>query len=69
MQLQRQQLANGNISVWLDGNETVIHHANGLTIALTEQEAQELRAWLDEQDATWAERQEFLELQRMEQES
>lgn len=68
MQMSKRQLANGAITVWMDGEQRVIHHANGLTIALTEGEAFALKQWLDEQDTLWEERAEFLNLQRMEQE-
>lgn len=64
--MEKRQLANGQVTVWLDGLLTIIHHANGLTIALTPDEAQALKAWLDEQDAAWEERAEFENLQRME---
>jgi len=67
--MNRRQLANGKIMVWMDGNATIIHHANGLTLALTEEEARELLQWLGEQDATSVERAEFLNWQQMERET
>jgi hypothetical protein len=66
--MDKQQLANGQVTVWQDGNETVIHHANGLTISLTAEEARALRAWLETQDAAWEERAEFENRQRLERE-
>lgn len=58
--MNKKQLASGTISVWIDGEQVILHHANGLTIALTEQEAQELKTWLEQWDADWAERAEHL---------
>ena len=47
--MEKRQLANGDVTVWEeeDGG-IVIHHANGLTIALTEEEVRALYAWLQE---------------------
>ncbi len=64
--MDKRQLANGAITVWLDGDETIIHHANGLTLALTAEETRQLRVWIEEQDGAWEERAELESLQRME---
>jgi hypothetical protein len=66
--MNKQQLAGGVITVWLDGDETIIHHANGLTLALTAEETRQLRVWIEEQDRDWEERAELENLQRMERE-
>jgi hypothetical protein len=63
--MNKKQLANGQVTVWQENSETIIHHANGLTIALTPEEAQALKAWLDERDAAWEERAEFENWQRL----
>ncbi len=66
--MDKRQLAGGAITVWLDGDETIIHHANGLTLALTAEETRQLRVWIEEQDGAWEERTELESLQRMERE-
>lgn len=48
MQKDRQQLANGDISVWEeDPFNLVIHHSAGLTLQLSDTEVRDLRKWLD----------------------
>ena len=54
--MDKRQLADGMVTVWMEGDKTIIHHANGLTLELTEAETSELRGWLNDQDAKWAER-------------
>ena len=66
--MNRRLLAGGAIVVWQEGDQTIIHHKNGLTLQLTTAEAQDLKTWFYEQDATWAERAEFESQQRMEKE-
>lgn len=46
---EKKTLAGGNIRIWQDQDETIIHHTNELTIALTPEEATELLAWLQQQ--------------------
>ncbi len=41
-------LANGNVTVWQEDRGMVIHHASGLTIALTPEETEELLEWMNE---------------------
>jgi hypothetical protein len=49
MEMEKRRLANGEVTVWEeeDGG-IVIHHAAGLTIALTLEETQALHTWLEE---------------------
>jgi hypothetical protein len=44
--MEKHRLANGAITTWREGDKTILHHANGLTLAMTPQEADELLFWL-----------------------
>jgi hypothetical protein len=44
--MEKRQLAHGEVTVWRkEEGGVVLHHANGLTIALTVEEAEALFAW------------------------
>ncbi len=46
--MEKHQLANGQVTVWVENEGLVIHHANGLTIALTQEETWELFNWMQQ---------------------
>ena len=46
--MEKRQLADGDITVWEQDGGMVIHHANGLTVTLTREEAEELFDWMNE---------------------
>ncbi len=46
--MEKRQLAGGQITVWQEGENMIIDHANGLTIELTHAETEALFAWMNE---------------------
>jgi hypothetical protein len=47
---ERHQLAGGPITVWLQNEKVVMHHANGLTLELSPQERADFLTWLTQQE-------------------
>jgi hypothetical protein len=46
--MEKRQLADGDITVWEQDGGMIIHHTNGLTIALMKEEAEALFDWMNE---------------------